>query len=81
MFTEWVKELDQKFAVRDRKIALIVGNRPIHLIVDGLKAIELIFLSPNTTQPMDQDVISSLKLLSVILQALIEEDLLRKSTF
>ena len=81
LFTEWVKELDQRFAVRDRKIALIVGNRPIHLIVDGLKAIELIFLSPNTTQPMDQDVISSLKLLSVILQALIEEDLLRKSTF
>ena len=61
LFTEWVKELDQKFAAQDRKIALFVDNRPIHLIVDGLKAIELIFLSPNTTQPMDQDVISSLK--------------------
>ena len=56
-----MKELDQKFTAQDRKIALFVDNRPIHLIVDGLKAIELIFLSPNTTQPMDQDVISSLK--------------------
>ena len=63
-FTEWVKELDRKFAAQDRKIALIVDNCPAHPIVDGLKAIELIFLPPNTmskTQPMDQGVIKSLK--------------------
>ena len=60
LFTEWVKELDRKFAAQDRKIALIVVNCHAHPTVDGLKAIELIFLSPNTTtktQPMDQGVI------------------------
>ena len=64
LFTEWVKELDRKYAAQDRKIALIVDNCPAHLKVDGLKAIELIFLPPNTmskTQPMDQGVIRSLK--------------------
>ena len=63
-FTGWVKELDRRFAAQDRKIVLIVDNCPAHPIVDGLKAIELIFPPPNTTsktQPMDQDVIRSLK--------------------
>ena len=65
LFTEWVKELDRIFAAQDRKIALIVGNCPANPIVDGLKAIELIFLPRNNTtsktQPMDQVVIRSLK--------------------
>ena len=64
LFTEWVKELDRKYAAQGRKIALIVDNCPAHPKVDGLKAIELIFLPPNTTsktQPMDQGVIRSLK--------------------
>ena len=64
LFTEWVKELDRKFAAQDRKIALIVDNCPAHPTVDGLKAIELNFLPPNTTsktQPMDQGVIRNLK--------------------
>ena len=64
LFTEWVKELDRKYAAQDRKIALTVDNCPDHPKVDGLKAIELIFLPPNTTsktQPMDQGVIRSLK--------------------
>ena len=64
LFTKWVKELDRKYTAQHRKIALIVGNCPAHPKVDGLKAIELIFLPPNTTsktQPMDQGVIRSLK--------------------
>ena len=64
LFTEWMKEPDRKFAAQDRKIVLIADNCPAHPIVDGLKAIELIFLSPNTTSnthPMDQSVIKSLK--------------------
>ena len=64
LFTEWVKELDQKFAAQDRSITLIVDNCPARPIVDSLKAIELIFLLPNTmtkTQPMDQGVSRSLK--------------------
>ena len=47
-----------------KKIVLIVDNCPAHPIVDGLKAIELVFLPPNTTsktRPMDQGVIRSLK--------------------
>ena len=45
LFTEWVKELDGKFKAQGRKIALIVNNCPSHLIVDGMKAIELSNLS------------------------------------
>ena len=64
LFTKWVKELDQTFAAQNRKIALIVDNCPAHPIVDGLKAIELIFLPLSTKskrQPMDQGVIRGLK--------------------
>lgn len=64
LFTEWVKGVDRKFAAQDRKIALIIDNCPAHPTIDGLKAVELIFLPPNTTsktQPMDQGVIRSLK--------------------
>ena len=64
-FTEWVNELDQKFLAQERKIALIFDNCRANPIVDGLKAIELILLLPNTTsktqQPMNQSVIRSLK--------------------
>ena len=64
LFTEWVKELGQKFVAQDRKIALIVDNCHAHPIVDSLKAIELIFLAPNTTskkQPIYQGITRSLK--------------------
>ena len=64
LFIEWVKEIDRKFAAQDRKVALIIDNCPAHPTVEGLNAIELIFLPPNTTsktQPMDQGVIRSLK--------------------
>ena len=36
LFTEWGKELAQKFAAQDRKIALIVDNCHAHPIVDSL---------------------------------------------
>ena len=55
---------DAKFHVEGRKVALIIGNCPARLNVDKLKAIELVFLPPNTTlktQPMDQGVIRALK--------------------
>ena len=64
LFEEWVRELDRKFQREDRKIALIVENCPAHPDINDLKAIELVFLPPNTTshtQPMDQGVIWSLK--------------------
>ncbi|XP_062606703.1 tigger transposable element-derived protein 4-like [Saccostrea cucullata] len=43
---------------------MIVDNCPAHPKVDGLKAIRLFFLPPNTTsktQPMDQGIIQNLK--------------------
>ena len=64
LFEEWVRELDHKFQREDRKIALIVDNCPAHPDINDLKAIELVFLPPNTTshtQPTDQGVIWSLK--------------------
>ena len=64
LFEEWVLELDRKFQLENRKIALIVDNCPAHPNVNNLKAIELVFVPPNTTshtQPMDQGVIWSLK--------------------
>ena len=64
LFDEWVKDLDKMFERESRKVALIVDNCPAHPKIEGLKAVELVFLSPNTTsktQPMNQGVIRSLK--------------------
>ncbi|WP_227549602.1 hypothetical protein, partial [Acinetobacter baumannii] len=64
IFTDYVKKLDAKFETEGRKIALIIDNCPAHPEVTGLKAVELVFLPPNTTsktQPMDQGVIRALK--------------------
>lgn len=64
LFEDWVRELDRKFAVFKRKIALIIDNCTAHPHVQNLKWIELIFLPPNTTshtQPMDQGIIRALK--------------------
>ncbi|GFR58451.1 tigger transposable element-derived protein [Elysia marginata] len=47
-----------------RKIAMVVDNCPAHPKFEDLKAIELIFLPPNTTsilQPCDQGFIKSFK--------------------
>ena len=65
LFEEWVRELDREFQHEDKKIALIVDNCPAHPDINNLKAIELVFLPPNTTShtlPMHQGVIWSLKL-------------------
>ena len=64
LFDEWVKELDKKFEKENHKVILMVDNSPAHTVIEGLKAVELVFLPPNTTsktQPMDQGVIRSLK--------------------
>lgn len=64
LFEEWVRELDRTFMGKGRKDALIVDNCAAHPHIEGLKAIQLVFLPPNTTsetQPMDQGVNRSLK--------------------
>ena len=37
LFEDWVHELDQKFAVSKRKIALIIDNCTAHPHVENLK--------------------------------------------
>ena len=64
IFSDYVRKLDTKFDAEGRKIVLIIDNCPAHPKVDNLKAIQLVFLPPNTTsktQPMDQGVIRALK--------------------
>ena len=63
-FSDYARRLDAKFHVEGRKVALIINNCPVHPNVNNVKAIELVFLPPNTTsetQPMDQRVIRILK--------------------
>jgi len=59
-FVSWVRELDQKFRGEERKVCLLIDNCPAHPPrVDGLHAVEIKFLPPNTSsklQPMDQVV-------------------------
>ena len=59
----FVKELDKRFVREDCKVAFIIDHCPTHTKIEGLTAVELIFILPNTTskiQPMDQGVIRSL---------------------
>ena len=64
IFSDYVRKLDTKFDAEGRKIVLIIDNCPANPNVDNLKAIQLVFLPPNTTsktQPMDRVVIRALK--------------------
>ena len=64
IFEEWVRKLDRKFPMEGRKILLLIDDCPAHPSVSNLTNVQLVFLPPNTTsvlQPMDQDVIRSLK--------------------
>jgi hypothetical protein len=65
MFEKWLLKLDKQFCRQSRKIAMVIDNCPAHpQKVTALKAIELVFLPPNTTsltQPMDQGIIKNLK--------------------
>ena len=64
IFIHWVRKLDQKFCLGERKIALIIDNCIAHPSISNLANILLVLLPPNTMsilQPMDDDVIRSLK--------------------
>ena len=56
LFENWVRWLNNHFEKKNRKVALIIDNCTAHPDIGRLKAIDLFFLSPNTTfalQPMD----------------------------
>ena len=60
LFDEWVKELRKKFKRENCKVVHIVDKWLAHSIIEGLKAVELVFLPPNTLskiQRMIQGVI------------------------
>ena len=64
LFKDWVHELDRKFAVSKRKIALIIDNCKAQRHLENFKWVKMIFLPPNTTshtQTMDQGIIRALK--------------------
>ena len=64
LLEEWVREQDRKFALGERKVALVIDNCNAHPNIENLKSITLYFLPPNTTlclHPIDQGVIRSLK--------------------
>ena len=63
IFIGWLKELDKKFQRQNHKVVVIVDNCPAHPPVRGLRAVDLVFLPPNSTshtQPMDQGIIKNL---------------------
>ena len=64
LFEESVRKLDSFFRTQNRKVALLIDNRPAHAEIKNLTNINLIFLLLKTTsvlQPMDQGAIQSLK--------------------
>ena len=63
LFSEWLKKQDQRFRLKNKRVALILDNASSHGSIK-LTNIELFFLPPNTTsctQPMDQGIIKNLK--------------------
>lgn len=65
IFDDWLKNLNQKLLREKRKILLLVGNAPCHIIPEDLTNIKVQFLPPNTTcklQPLDQGIIRVVKL-------------------
>ena len=64
LFEDWVQQLDRRFQREKRDVLLVIDNCPAHPKIDGLSAIRLVFLPPNTTsclQPCDQGIINNLK--------------------
>nr|XP_054933900.1 tigger transposable element-derived protein 4-like [Dermacentor andersoni] len=65
-FESYVRRLDRKFELQNRRVVLFIDNCAAHGHIKNLKAVQLEFMPPNTTavlQPMDQGVVRNLKLL------------------
>jgi len=63
IWIEFLRKLESKMRLNNRKIVLIVDNCSSHVVIE-LNYIKLVFLPPNTTsvlQPMDMGVIHSIK--------------------
>ena len=63
-FKTWLQDFDREMLVKGRKVLMLVDNCPAHPVIQGLRAVELLFLPPNCTsvlQPMDQGIIRLFK--------------------
>lgn len=64
LFEECIQDINQRFGVKKRKIALVIDNCKAHPHVENLEWVKLVFLPPSTTsvtQRMDQRIIHDLK--------------------
>jgi hypothetical protein len=69
IFNQYLKELDEYFKRKGRKIVLFLDNAPMHIVDEAtnLTNVELRYFSPNLTsglQPLDIGIIRSLKVVS-----------------
>jgi hypothetical protein len=69
IFNQYLKELNEYFKRKGRKIVLFLDNTPLHIIDEAtnLTNVELRYFPPNLTsvlQPFDVGIIRSLKVLS-----------------
>lgn len=65
IFTQWLREVNLKMRLTNRKILLILDNCAPHVAADlNLTNIKVVFLPPNVTsklQPLDRGIINSFK--------------------
>ncbi len=69
IFNQYMKELDEYFKRKGRKIVFFLDNVPVHIVDEAtnLTNVELRYFSPNLTsvlQPFDAGIIQSLKAMS-----------------
>lgn len=61
-YETWLRSLDRKFTLEQRKVVLFVDNCPAHpkILIPELQSIQVVFFPPNMTsklQPMGQGII------------------------
>ncbi|XP_037523566.1 tigger transposable element-derived protein 4-like [Rhipicephalus sanguineus] len=64
IFRKWLTDLDKEMFAKKRKVLLLLVNCSAHHVNTHLRAVEILFLPPDTTakmQPMDQGVIANFK--------------------
>ncbi|XP_061890779.1 tigger transposable element-derived protein 4-like [Entelurus aequoreus] len=64
LFTTWLQQLDRHMFLQQRKIVVIVDNRSAHPHVEGLRAVKLVILPPNSTsatRPVTREIVRTLK--------------------
>ncbi len=63
LYKEWLRKLDDKMKLANRRILLLVDNCPSHIDIQ-LETVKIKFLPPNMTgilQPLDLGIIRSFK--------------------